>query len=175
MSLNSDFIRIAGVVRESIVDGPGIRYVVFAQGCHRKCGGCHNESTHDFSGGKDADINEIMSDIEKNPLLSGVTFSGGEPFCQPEGFLSFARKLKEKKINIVCYTGYTLEELIALQEEKKSVGKLLDNIDILIDGPFIFEKRDLTLQFRGSSNQRYIDLNAVRKENRKKTACISDY
>jgi len=162
MSLKPSTIRIAGVVRESIVDGPGIRFVVFAQGCPHHCKGCHNEATHDFSGGKDVTIEKLMDEVVKNPLPSGVTFSGGEPFCQPEGFFSLAVKLKEKNLNIAAYTGYTYEELAGLPTKNESLKKLLDNIDILIDGPFIEEKKDLTQQFKGSSNQRYIDMNETR-------------
>ena len=166
MNPKPDTIRIAGVVRESIVDGPGIRFVVFAQGCPHKCKGCHNEATHDFFAGTECGTEKIMSEIEKSRLLSGVTFSGGEPFCQPEGFLSLACKLKEKDINILAFTGYTYEELMRLQEENDSVRMLLDKIDTLIDGSFIWEERDLTQQFKGSRNQRYIDMNATRDTGR---------
>jgi len=166
MSAKPDSIRIAGVVRESIVDGPGIRFVVFAQGCPHRCAGCHNEATHDFSGGHEYETDKIMAEIEKNPLLSGVTFSGGEPFCQPEGFFSLAVKLKRRGMNILSFTGYTYEELECLKEGNESIGGLLANIDILIDGRFVLEKRDLTLQFKGSSNQRYIDMNATRAAER---------
>jgi len=162
MNEKPDAIRIAGVVRESIVDGPGIRYVVFAQGCPHGCKGCHNEATHDFSGGYVCETDKIVSEIEKNPLLSGVTFSGGEPFCQAGGFLSLARKLKERNTHIVSFSGYTYEELAALSETDEGVRGLLGCIDVLIDGRFVLEMRDLTLQFKGSSNQRYIDMNATR-------------
>jgi len=164
MSLEPDIIRIAGVVKESIVDGPGIRYVVFAQGCPHRCMGCHNEATHDFSGGTEIETEKVFSDIVKNPMLSGVTFSGGEPFCQPAGFLALALRLKEKNVNILAYSGYTYEELISLQKKDENIKALLENIDILIDGRFVIEKRDLELQFKGSSNQRYIDMNATREK-----------
>ena len=166
MKKKPDAIRVAGIARESIVDGPGIRFVVFAQGCPHKCMGCHNEATHDFSGGEDCDIEKILLEVEKNPLLSGVTFSGGEPFSQPEGFLCLAERLKERNINILAYTGYTYEELVALSRGNESVSKLLDNIDTLIDGRFVLEKRDLRLTFMGSSNQRCIDMNATRRQGR---------
>ena len=163
MSAKPVTIRIAGVVRESIVDGPGIRFVVFAQGCPHRCEACHNQATHDFSGGYDCETEKIVEEIEKNPLLAGVTFSGGEPFAQPAGFLDLAQKLKEKNINILAFTGYTYEELEDIARKNESVGELLRNLDVLIDGRFIFEKRDLTLKFRGSSNQRIIDLAATRE------------
>ena len=163
MSSKPDAIRIAGLIRESIVDGPGVRFVVFAQGCPHMCRGCHNSETHDFSGGRECDAEKILLEVEKNKLLSGVTFSGGEPFCQPEAFSGLASKLKEKNINVLAYTGYTYEELIGISADNGSVGALLDNIDILIDGRFVWEERDLTGQFKGSSNQRYIDMNATRE------------
>ena len=163
MSERPDTVRIAGIERESIVDGPGIRFVVFAQGCPHRCMGCHNEATHDFFGGREIEIEKILVEIEKNPLLSGVSISGGEPFAQPEAFLSLAEKLKERNINVLMYSGYTYEELIALSRNNGSIKGLLDNIDVLIDGRFVLEKRDLLLAFRGSSNQRYIDMNETRK------------
>jgi len=163
MNKKTDTIRIAGLVRESIVDGPGIRFVVFAQGCPHKCRGCHNESTFDFSGGREYKTENIIAKIKANPLLSGVTFSGGEPFCQPEGFCNLAVRLKKLNIHILAFTGYTYEELTGLSKTNENIKRLLDHIDILIDGRFILEKRDLSLQFKGSSNQRYIDMNAVRE------------
>ena len=166
MNLEPGVIRIAGVVRESIVDGPGIRYVVFAQGCPHRCEGCHNEGTIDFSGGKLTETEKILADIEKDPLISGVTFSGGEPFCQAEEFSRLALRLKEKGMNIMTYSGYTYEELLRLSARDEYIKTLLDNTDILVDGPFILKKRDLELQFKGSTNQRYIDMNATRAQRR---------
>ena len=160
-------LRIAGVVRESIVDGPGIRFTVFAQGCPHQCPGCHNEATHDFQGGKETDLEAIIREIEKNPLLNGVTFSGGEPFCQAEGFSKLARALKERGLHIVTFSGYSYEELMELAKQPgasgQSVKDLLDLTDLLIDGRFELDQRDLTLQFRGSRNQRLIDMNKTRE------------
>lgn len=160
-------LRIAGVVRESIVDGPGIRFTVFAQGCPHQCPGCHNEATHDFQGGKQIEIDAIIREIVKNPLLNGVTFSGGEPFCQAEGFSFLAQELKEKGFHVVTFSGYTFEELMELAQqpggEGRAVQTLLDLTDLLIDGRFEQAKRDLTLQFRGSRNQRLIDMNKTRE------------
>jgi anaerobic ribonucleoside-triphosphate reductase activating protein len=149
-------MRIAGIVRESIVDGPGLRFTIFAQGCPHKCRGCHNESTHDFDGGYDCELNKILEEIDKNPLLSGVTFSGGEPFCQADKFYRLGIEIKARGLDIVAYSGYTLEQLRKLSEKDESIGKLLDIVDYLVDGPFILEERDLTLDFRGSRNQRFI-------------------
>lgn len=159
---NYNKIRIAGIVRESIVDGPGIRFVVFAQGCPHKCDGCHNEATHDFIGGYECSIENILAEIDKNPILQGVTFSGGEPLCQPQGFLALAREIKKRGLNLVVYTGFTYEKLLDMEKSEQSVGELLDLIDYLIDGPFLLPQRDLTLQFKGSRNQRTIDMKATR-------------
>lgn len=163
MTNTSKKLRIAGVVRESIVDGPGIRFVIFAQGCPHHCEGCHNESTHDFGGGYDCDLSRILAEVDKNPLLSGVTFSGGEPFCQAQGFFELGVEIKNRGLDILAYSGYTFEELTKLAEQDKYIGKLLDVIDSLVDGPFILEERDLTLEFRGSRNQRFLKMTDYRK------------
>ena len=122
---NFNSIRMAGVVRESIVDGPGLRFAVFCQGCPHGCKDCHNQETHDFKGGYDCDISKIVDAVCSNPLLDGVTFSGGEPFCQPESFYNLAVALKEARpdLNLMSYTGYTYEELKAMKSE--AVDKLL--------------------------------------------------
>ena len=159
----ADSIRLAGIVRESIVDGPGIRFTVFCQGCPHACEGCHNPETHDFAGGKDISIERLLEEIDKDKLLAGVTFSGGEPFCQAEAFACLGRGVKERGLNITVFSGYTLEELQDMAVQRADVCELLELTDILIDGPFINELRDLTLQFRGSSNQRVIDMNETRK------------
>jgi len=160
-------LRLAGVVRESIVDGPGIRFTVFAQGCPHHCIGCHNESTHDFEGGVVTEIGDILREIDKNPLLSGVTFSGGEPFCQADGFCALAKEIKARGLHVVTFSGYTYEELLALAASQDSVGEavseLLELTDLLIDGKFELALRDLTLHFRGSQNQRIIDMNKTRE------------
>ncbi len=158
----ADSLRLAGIVRESIVDGPGIRFAVFCQGCPHHCEECHNPETHDFDGGTVCSIEKLLAEIDKDPLLAGVTFSGGEPFCQPEAFASLARKVKERNLSVVSFSGYTLEQLQELSVRKPAVGELLALTDILIDGPYQKEKRDLTLAFRGSSNQRVIDMNKTR-------------
>ena len=157
-------IRMAGVVRESIVDGPGLRMAVFCQGCPHGCPGCHNQETHDFAGGYDCEIEKIVQAVKADPLLDGVTVSGGEPFCQPEAFFNLALALKELRpdLNLMAYSGYTYEELTAMHSE--GVDRLLAIIDYLVDGPFILAERDLTLLFRGSANQRVIDMNRTRAE-----------
>jgi len=162
-----DTLRLAGVIRESIVDGPGLRFTVFAQGCPHHCEGCHNTGTHDFDGGTVTEIQTILREIDKNPLLSGVTFSGGEPFCQAEGFYELAREIKERGLHIVTFSGYSYEELQALagaqSPEGEAIQNLLDLTDLLIDGRFELALRDLTLCFRGSQNQRMIDMNRTRE------------
>ncbi len=147
-------IRVAGIVDDSIVDGPGIRFSVFVQGCPHKCPGCHNPQTHPFEGGTVMEPEEILERMRKNPLLEGLTLSGGEPFCQAEALAYLARQTHDAGWDVVCYTGYTLERLLSMEDPH--IRELLEEVDLLIDGPFILEQRDLTLSFRGSSNQRLI-------------------
>ena len=153
-------IRISGIEKESIVDGPGIRYVIFVQGCPHHCPGCHNPQTHDFDGGKDKRFEEILSDLDRNPLLSGVTFSGGEPFCKAKELLELAKEIRKKCLNIVCYSGYTFEELLEKGKREPEIIELLKLSDLLIDGKFILEEKSLMLKFRGSKNQRILNLPA---------------
>lgn len=155
-------IRISGINKESLVDGPGIRYVIFAQGCKHNCKGCHNPSTHDFNAGEEADIDDILKDILSKRHIDGVTFSGGDPFYQAKEFGFLAKELHKNNINIISYTGFIYENII----DKKDMRKLLDNIDILIDGPFIKEKKNLKKAFRGSENQRIIDVRKSIEEKR---------
>ena len=161
-NLNEHTIQLAGVVRESIVDGPGIRFVVFCQGCPHHCPGCHNPVTHDFDGGYPCDVSKIIDAIDQNPLLDGVTFSGGEPACQPKGFLTLAKAVKERNLNNIMYSGYTLEELTEMSKSDAALADLMNLIDYLIDGRYEAELRDLTLSFRGSQNQRIIDMHQTR-------------
>lgn len=148
-------LRIAGTIGESIVDGPGFRYVIFTQGCPHHCPGCHNPETHDFAGGTEIDSDVLVQDILKNPLLSGVTFSGGEPFCQAEGLCAVADGLGGKK-PLMAYTGYTFEQLLELPDPW--VRELLHRLTLLVDGPYVQAERGLELKFRGSANQRVLDV-----------------
>lgn len=149
-------IRISGFEKESIVDGPGIRYVVFTQGCSHHCKGCHNPETWDPAAGRDMTAEEIYEDIVSRDHLDGVTFSGGEPFEQTEELLKLARMLNEKGISMMSYTGYTLEELRARRDP--ATDELLGLLDILVDGRYVEALRNLTLVYRGSENQRVLDM-----------------
>jgi len=147
-------LRIAGIEEESIIDGPGIRMVIFTQGCNHNCIGCHNPETHSFTGGNLIDIDYIITMIKENPLLDGITISGGEPFEQALQCSILAKKVKDLGLNVVTYSGYTFEEILG---NKKFRGLLLQT-DILIDGKFDQSQKSLNLKFRGSKNQRIIDL-----------------
>lgn len=151
-------IKLAGLVPESFVDGPGIRFTIFTQGCPHNCEGCHNPETHDFNGGRMADVDKIYNKIISDPIVKGVTFSGGEPFCQAEPLAYLAVKLKENGYHIMSYSGYTFEELERKSHTDNHIKTLLDNLDILVDGRFILSERSLELRFRGSRNQRIIDV-----------------
>lgn len=151
-------LRLAGVIRESIVDGPGIRMTIFTQGCPHHCKGCHNEQTWDFKGGYDSSTERILEEAKKDPILRGLTFSGGEPFCQAEALSILAKEAKELGLNIFCYTGYTFEYLLSHFDTNPEYEALLSQCDYLVDGPFVLEERSLMLKFRGSKNQRILDV-----------------
>ena len=153
-------LKIAGVVRESIVDGPGIRFVVFTQGCSHRCPGCHNPQTHDPEGGNWIDTDRILEEIDKNPILKGVTFSGGEPFEQPRAMAELAKGVMERDLDLVSYSGYTFEELLEMAEEDEDVRYIIEHCRMIIDGRFQLENKTLALPFRGSTNQRLIDVQA---------------
>jgi len=164
MDYNNVMLRIAGIVDDSIVDGPGFRLTVFAQGCERNCPGCHNPATHDKNGGYLITAAEILAMADKNPLLDGVTFSGGEPFMQAAELALVAIEAHRIGWDVVTFTGYTYEEL--RDNPDTDVQALLAHTDYLIDGPYIDARKDVGLKFRGSDNQRLIDMNATRKRNR---------
>ncbi len=152
--LDHTTLRIAGAVQESIVDGPGIRYVIFTQGCPFHCKGCHNEQSWDLKGGLEVNLGVLYDEMTSNPLVTGVTFSGGEPFIQPEPLTVFAKIAKSQGYSLWSYTGFTFDKL--LTDPKRRA--LLELLDVVVDGPFVLEKKSLELDFRGSSNQRIIDV-----------------
>lgn len=149
-------INIAGIVSDSIVDGSGIRLTVFTQGCKHNCKGCHNPETHSLSKGKSIDTDSILKEVLKNPLLDGVTLSGGEPFLQAGAAGDLAKKVKEAGLNVWTYTGYTFEEL--LMQDDENILSLLKNTDVLVDGRFDLNNRTLDEPFKGSKNQRILDM-----------------
>lgn len=149
-------LRVAALVNDSIVDGPGLRYGLYVQGCPHRCEGCHNPQTHPFDGGFEMDTDKIWEEIEENPLLSGITLSGGDPISQAKPLVEIAKKAKENGLSVWCYTGYLFEDLWDDQDD--DVMELLRYIDVLVDGPFILDQRTLELPFRGSKNQRLVDV-----------------
>ena len=149
-------LRIAGELSASIEDGPGYRYVLFVQGCPFNCDGCHNPESQPFSGGYFLSPDEILAKVKSNPLLDGMTFSGGEPFEQAAVLAELAQKVNDSGMNIVCYTGYTFEQILSSNDENKL--KLLSLCWLLIDGLYVKELHSWQHEFRGSSNQRIIDI-----------------
>ncbi len=151
-------IRLSGVLEESYVDGTGIRFTIFTQGCFHHCTNCHNPKTHDPSGGYDMEILELCSCIAENPLLSGITLSGGEPFLQIKACTTLALYCKNHlNLTVWAYTGYTCEELLMRDDAKTLLGA----IDVLVDGKFVEELASYELVFRGSKNQRIIDVKST--------------
>lgn len=161
-------LKINNYISESYVDGPEIRFTVFTQGCIHNCPGCHNPQTHDFNKGIYFDNEKIVELMNKNPLIEGLTLSGGDPLMQIDECLDLAKMVKnqDKNYDIVLYTGYTFEQIIEMGKNNDNLMELLKYIDYLIDGPFILKLRDLELNYCGSSNQRVIDVQKTLKENK---------
>ena len=155
-------LRINGVVEESIVDGPGLRFVVFTQGCPHGCPGCHNPETHDLSGGRRIDTETILAQFGQNPLLSGMTFSGGEPFLHAKALAQLAEQVHARGKTVIVYTGYTVEDLYVLAKTQAEVQALLAQADTLVDGPYLEALREFDSGLRGSSNQRILDRQTVK-------------
>ena len=149
-------IRLAGIEPESIVDGPGYRLAVFVQGCPHGCPGCQNPQTHDFSGGTLKDTVDIVALLGKDPLVRGVTLTGGEPMMQAAALCEVAGAARAQGMNVWCYTGYTIEELFEQKDPDRM--RLLGLIDVLVDGRYVAHERSLELLYRGSRNQRLIDV-----------------
>ena len=151
-------MRIADVIQDSIVDGPGFRFVVFTQGCHHNCPGCHNPGTHDENGGREMAVEEIIREMRRNPLTDGVTLSGGEPFLQPGPCADIAEAARADGLNVWAYSGWTFEQLLERGREDAATARLLRLLDVLVDGPFVLEKKSMEVKWRGSTNQRLIDV-----------------
>ncbi|MCG9968061.1 radical SAM protein [Pelotomaculum terephthalicicum JT] len=151
-------LRVSGTVKESVVDGPGLRFVIFTQGCEKGCPGCHNPDTWDLTGGTLVETKDLLEQIKSAKLIKGVTFSGGEPFLQALPLAWIGREVKMLGLDVITYTGYVWEELLALADLNQPVRELLLLSDYIVDGPFIIAERDLELPFRGSRNQRVIDV-----------------
>lgn len=155
---NDKVIRLSGIAYESLSNGPGIRRVLFSQGCHHHCKGCFNEDTHSFEGGRLEDMDKLIDDIKKNPMLKGVTFSGGDPLEQADKFAYIAKEIKDTGRDIWCYTGYTFEYILEHKNKRAGWNDLLKYVDVLVDGRFEEDRMDDRIKFRGSSNQRIIDV-----------------
>ncbi|ACC98608.1 Anaerobic ribonucleoside-triphosphate reductase activating protein [Elusimicrobium minutum Pei191] len=168
--MQDDYLQISGIIEESIVDGPGYRFTVFTQGCPHSCKGCHNPQTIPMQGGKLVHIKDIFERFKINPLLRGITLSGGEPFIQAKPLAKLAKMVKQTGKDIVTYTGYIYETLVEGADKKNGWAELLKETDFLIDGPFILEQKSLNLKFRGSQNQRIIDIKKSEKAGKAVTA-----
>ncbi len=151
-------MRIANYIQDSIVDGPGLRLTVFTQGCPHHCPGCHNPQTHDPEGGREIAVEALEQLLLQNPLTSGLTLSGGEPFAQPEECAQLAAFAKQHGYSVWAYSGWTLEQLLA--DSRPGVRRLLEQLDVLVDGQYRKEERSLLLSWRGSHNQRVLDVPA---------------
>ncbi|CAM2078445.1 MULTISPECIES: anaerobic ribonucleoside-triphosphate reductase activating protein [Clostridia] len=162
----SKTVRLAGIAYESLVNGPGMRRVFFAQGCKHKCKGCFNPETHSFEDGEIMDMDKLIKDVLDNPILKGVTFSGGDPIEQAHSFAYMAKAFKNSNLNIWCYTGYTFEKLLEVMKVDTAISELLNNIDVLVDGRFEINNKEEGLRFRGSTNQRIINVKESLNQNK---------
>lgn len=158
---SSTTLRVAGIVHDSIVDGPGLRMTVFVQGCPLRCTGCHNPATWNAEGGTFMSCRDIIDQLDENPALTGLTLSGGEPSRQPLACAELAEAAKARGLNVWCYSGYCVEALLRQAQRSAALARMLAAVDVLVDGPFQLEKRSLALPWRGSTNQRLIDLPAT--------------
>ena len=149
-------IRIAGIVHDSIVDGPGLRLTIFFQGCKRGCEGCHNPESWPVNGGDETTADALLSEVDGNPLLTGVTFSGGEPLLRARALVPLAEGIRKRNFDLAIFTGWTFDDI--LSDGDPDVLELLSHASVLIDGPFKLSEKSLLLAFRGSKNQRILDL-----------------
>ena len=164
MHMPPETMRIYGIVTDSIVDGPGYRTAIFTQGCPHHCPGCHNPESHDPDGGTEWTLDAVEAKFTGNPLLDGITLSGGEPFQQPAACAELARRAHAKGLNVWTFSGYLYEKLLEMAQGNPAVADLLQQTDVLVDGPFLLGERSLELLYKGSKNQRTIDLNKTRAE-----------
>lgn len=154
-------MRIAGLVQDSIVDGPGFRFTVFTQGCPHNCEGCHNPDTHDPDGGREMTVKQVIDAMLSNPMTDGLTLSGGDPFVQAADCAEIAKAAHANGLNVWTYTGWTYEKLLSLSEQDEGIKALLNETDVLVDGPFILSQKSYDVPWRGSKNQRLIDMKAT--------------
>ncbi|CDR30182.1 Pyruvate formate-lyase 1-activating enzyme [Acholeplasma oculi] len=154
-------LRVNDFIQDSIVDGYGLRFVVFTQGCPLRCVGCHNPGTHDLEGGHLIELSEIRKEWKKNPLLTGITISGGEPFIQKDAVYELIKLAKADGLDVNIYSGFTYDAL--KKKEDTTIDLILESADILIDGPFVIGLKNLNLLWRGSENQRVIDLKETKR------------
>jgi len=166
-------IRLAGIERNSCVDGEGLRYTIFTQGCNHNCLGCQNPETHDFNGGYEEDELNIINEILEDPLLDGITLSGGDPLFQADKLLKIVETVKNKGLTIWLYTGFIFEDFLHFKNNEycdnritNDMIKLLELVDVVVDGPFVLSKRNLTGRFKGSDNQRLINVIETFKHNK---------
>lgn len=157
-------VRLAGITQESVTDGPGMRVTVFFQGCEHHCPGCHNPLTWDRQGGIAYELAEVIDMIKDSPLIRGITLSGGEPFLQPEAAAALAREFHVRGKDVWAYTGFLWDDLLA--KDNPAIQALLRECDVLVDGPFRQAEREPGLYFRGSANQRMIDVSSSLKGNK---------
>jgi len=151
-------MRIAGIVQDSIVDGPGLRFTVFTQGCRTCCEGCHNPDTWDLDGGTEMPVADIITSMRSNPLTDGLTLSGGEPFIQAADCASLAAAARDGGLSVWVFTGCVFERLIEQTEAEPAISRLLELTDVLVDGSYMESERTLSLKWRGSKNQRVLDV-----------------
>ncbi len=160
----SNTIRLFGLEPDSIVDGLGYRTAIFTQGCRHGCVGCHNPESHDVGGGTVWTLKDVEQKFTGNPLLDGITLSGGEPFLQAAPCAELARRAHAKGLSVWVYSGYTYEELQKLTAKDPEAKALLDETDVLVDGRFVMAERSLDLPYCGSRNQRVLDLQKTRQQ-----------
>lgn len=154
-------LRIAGRVHDSIVDGPGLRFTVFTQGCPLHCVGCQNPETWPLGGGEEVTVSSLVDEMESNPLVTGITISGGEPTIQAGACAELACAARSRGLNVWAYSGYAMQVLQRRAARDDVLMQFLRQIDVLVAGPYVQARRSLTLEYRGSSNQRLIDMPAT--------------